>query len=123
MIKEKWNTEPSKEYMKRCLCTFVNDMKERWVGIGWTSEGEMMQGAIAWMEIPEHASKNPEGWFSQYRGDEFPKEGRYLVSMMHEFNHDLPYGVHIQYFNPTKETFGGSTAFIAWRQLPKEYNG
>jgi hypothetical protein len=100
----------------------------RWVTEGWAGKGiclglEMMEGAIAWMEMPEHCTKNPTGWLSQYRGDEYPPEDWYLVSTMHEHpNENIPYLVRKLRFNANKEIFGG-TEYIAWMPLPQPFTG
>lgn len=125
----KWRTDPPELFEGSCLVTMkVGD--RRWVTIGWAErddngELKMMQGAIAWMPKPLHCDKEPKGWLSQYRGDEFPlQEDWYLVSTMHEPPNDhLPYTVQQLWFNAKKQVFGGNDNFIAWMPLPEPYKG
>jgi hypothetical protein len=123
-----WITKAPDNFTGTCLVTMkVGD--RRWVTEGWADKKEngelvMTPGAIAWMPMPEHAAKNPAGWLSHYRGDDFPKtEDWYLVSTMHEIRHygDLPYGVEKLWFDSKKEVFGGNDNFIAWMSLPKPF--
>jgi hypothetical protein len=126
-MNSKWKTEAPENFTGTCLITM--QVKNRiWVTLGWADRNDsgelvMVKGAVAWMPLPEHASKNPEGWLSQYRGDFFPSgEDWYLVSMMHDApNNHLPYMVNKLWFNSKTLQFGGSDNFIAWMPLPKPY--
>ena len=127
MNKSKWITKPSETFI-HCLCTFESDVKTRWVSDGWTGDGKMMQGAIAWMPMPLHVVKDPTGWLSVYRDCELPtKDDRYLVSLQSDRNHPalISHFPVILFYNANKQTFGGLNTenAIAWMPLPKEYNG
>jgi hypothetical protein len=128
-MKNKWNTRPSDSGENMlCLCTFESDVKTRWVSEGWTGYGDMMKGAVAWMPMTKHVTKDPTDWLSVYRGSELPKQsGRYLVSMICDRNHPALMSTYpkILWYDANKQTFGGLTTenAIAWMTLPKEYSG
>jgi len=118
----KWRTEPplGGEHM-RCLLTCKTDTGIRYVTIGWAGYGEMMRGAVAWAPLPEHIAKCPDGWMSQYRGDDSPSEsGLYLVSLM---KGNRPAPVQLLWYNHKKDTFGGSHDYVGWMPEPKPFNG
>lgn len=128
-MEREWNTKPPDNFTGTCLVT-MKVGNRRWVTEGWADKDQagelkMMPGAIAWMPKPTHCAKEPKGWLSHYRGDDFPEqEDWYLVSTMHEPpNNNIPYTVQQLWFNAKKEVFGGSDNFIAWMPLPKPFTG
>ena len=126
--KNVWITNPPDNFTGLCMVTMLV-CNRRWVTLGWADKdlnGELLmpKGAIAWTLMPEHCAKEPAGWLSCYRGDDFPeKEDWYLVSTVHATPYDNRYSVQKLWFNAKKQVFGGSDNFLAWMPLPKPFKG
>ena len=125
---EKWRISlPKEPTLVNCLVTMQpSGRKTRYVAMGWVDESHIMPGGIAWMPLPQHISDSPNGWFSPYRGDDYPtKNGWYLVCFEKQ-----KWLIKSLYFDVKKNEFLGAPrlnsnagCIIGWRSLPKPYTG
>lgn len=125
---EKWRVKlPGKPTHINCMVTIQpGNKRPRYVTLGWVDEKRIMDGGIAWMPLPKHITDNPKGWFSPYRGDDYPSQnGWYLVCFER-----YKWLIELLYFDVKKQEFLGTPkldsnagCIIGWRSLPKPYTG
>ena len=117
----KWQTKLPKADQYRCLVTVQPHGGKRFVTIGWVTTESMPPQAVAWMPMPEHIIANPDGWFSQYRGDDDPGESDWYLVCYERYN----WLIGKKYYDTKKGRFLAEQPTlgepIAWRPLPKPY--
>ncbi len=124
---ERWQTKLPARNDHNCLVTIQpRGASIRSVQVGWVCVDRISPCGVAWIPMPKHITDDSRGWFSPYRGDDYPtKSDWYLVCFEH-----CRWLIKKAWFDAKKDRFLGLPKpdrpqgdVIAWRPLPRPYTG